>query len=512
MSKEKLFASFIVDQQSGVEIALPASQVVEAVPLAAHLAPLPTAAPFLEGIMHLRQESIPVINLKKRLGLNSPAYGQEAKVAVIRFNRRRYGLLVDDIRDVLRVPAENIEPLDPFLLSPSSVFTDLITLDQGRRTLELMDVQRLFTDGATMIDNLAIQEEERTPVQRVYSRYVLYSCLDQVYGLPVSHAREICFYADLDQTFKSGKVEGALQLRGATIPVLCSAALLGCSQENRAPTEETRILVMQADQLSFGLIVDKVHQILVKADDEVMPIPGGHLPHLKGVCSTERFPNVMLLDVLGLVSSQAERINAMARLGNGADERRQMDTLAGSSRHIITEHCFLVFTIGRHYAIELKDVQEIIDCGDLMTIQAGSGLVQGIINLRGRIVPVIDLRSFYQCTDQSCAFEGAAKASKLIIGRAGGNLVALLVDEIVTIYKEEQSHQTPSLRKELQARQDTLDRLIEFINQEGLKEHVLVVNVGNLLRNHLGIPDQAVADPVPALADAAQENHASTQS
>ena len=144
-----------------------------------------------------------------------------------------------------------------------------------------------------------------------------------------------------------------------------------------------------------------------------------------------------------------------------------------------------MFSIGKHYAIELKDVQEIIDCGDFMPTANGSGLVHGIINLRGRVVPVIGLRQFFGCPDpvQSSA------AGKLIIGRANGNLVALLVDEIVTIYKQEQYHITPSLRPELQAKKDTLDRLIEFINQEGLKEHVLVVNVTNILRNHLQIED-----------------------
>ena len=90
---------------------------------------------------------------------------------------------------------------------------------------------------------------------------------------------------------------------------------------------------------------------------------------------------------------------------------------------------------------------------------------------------------------------------KLIIGKANGNLVALLVDEIVTIYKQERFHTTPSLRPELQSKKDTLDRLIEFVNGNGLKEHVLVVNVANVLRNHLLIPDQETAAPEAAAVE-----------
>lgn len=488
MNQEQLFASFVLDRRSGIEIALPAEQVVEAIPLSAPIQPLPTGAVFLEGVMQLRGDVIPVINLKKRLALTDTNYDAEAKVAVIQFNRKRYGLLFDDIRDVLRVAPQAIEHLDTFLLTEKTVIVDLIKLEQGRRTLELLDLQRLFPDGGAAIENAVDRGEQAQAVQRTYSQFVVFSCREQVYGIPVSDAREICFFADIDQTFKSGKVEGALQLRGQTIPVLCSATLLGCAEETIKPSEDTRILVLQSEALSFGLIVDKVHQILVMADDEIMTIPGHHLPHLHGVWQSPVYNNIMLLDVQGLVSSQADKISAMSRL------RKQNSELAAesetASRHIITEHCYLVFAIGKHYAIELKDVQEILDCGDFMSITSGNGLVQGIINLRGRIVPVLSLRSFYSCPEHNVVSREPGREDKLIIGRANGNLVALLVDEIVTIYKQERYHATPSLRPELQSKKDTLDRLIEFVNGEGLKEHVLVVNVANVLRNHLLIPDQ----------------------
>jgi len=495
MNQEQLFASFILDRRAGIEIALPAEQVIEALPISAPIQPLPTAAFFLEGIMPLRGDVIPVINLKKRLALPETSYGPDAKVAVIQYNAKHYGLLFDDIRDVLRVPPEAIEHLDPFLLSEETVIVDLIKLEQSRRTLELLDLRRLFPDGGAAIDNVLDQKEQASPVQRTYSQFVIYTCRNQVYGIPVGDAREICFFTDIDQTFKSGKVEGALQLRGQTIPVLSSAALLGCFDETLNPTEDTRILVMQSGALSFGLIVDKIHQILVVADDEILPIPGQHLPHLLGVCNCKKYNNIMLIDVQELIGPQVDRITAMSRLRK-KDEEGGEETVA--TRHVITEHCYLVFAIGKHYAIELKDVQEIIDCGDFMEIASGGGLVQGIINLRGRIVPVISLRSFYHCAEQNVVSKEPSRDDKLIIGRSGGNLIALLVDEISTIYKQERFHATPSLRPELQSKKDTLDRLIEFINGNGMKEHVLVVNVANILHHHLRIPDQEMAMPEAA--------------
>lgn len=487
MSQEQLFASFILDHKAGIEIALPAEQVIEAMSISSPIQPLPAGAAFLEGIMRLRNDVIPVINLKKRLSLPETAYNGDAKVAVVQFNARRYGLLFDDIRDVLRVPPQSIEPLDRFLLAADSVITGLVKLEQGKRTLQLLDLQCLFPDGGAGIEGVFDRGEREPPVQRTYSQFVIFSCREQVYGIPVDDARELCFFTDVDQTFKSGKVEGALQLRGQTIPVLCSATLLGCADETLQLSEDTRILVMQSEDLSFGLIVDKVHQILVVADDEVLRVPGSHLLHLQGVCRCKKYNNIMLLNVMELINAQVDKINAMSRLRKKSDDT--VSDPAAIARHLITEHCYLVFSIGKHYAIELKDVQEIIDCGDFMQVAGGDGLVQGIINLRGRIVPVLGLRHFYNCPEQQ------HREDKLIIGKANGNLVALLVDEIVTIYKQEQFHITPSLRPELQPKKDTLDRLIEFVNGNGLKEHVLVVNVANVLRNHLRIEDQEEATP-----------------
>lgn len=64
-------------------------------------------------------------------------------------------------------------------------------------------------------------------------------------------------------------------------------------------------------------------------------------------------------------------------------------------------------------------------------------------------------------------------------------MVALEVDTIVTIYKQEKYQNAGSLNPDLAKVADTLDRLIVFDNAVASREHVLVMNVHNLIRNHL---------------------------
>ena len=111
-----------------------------------------------------------------------------------------------------------------------------------------------------------------------------------------------------------------------------------------------------------------------------------------------------------------------------------------------------------------------------------TGFDRRVLNLRGSVVPVIDLRAFYGYADAD-----APRESKLIIGRDRDRIIALEVDGIVTVYKQVQYKETPSLNPRLSDKKDTLDRLIDFADESGLHEHVLVVNLKSLMDNHLGM-------------------------
>jgi len=168
-----------------------------------------------------------------------------------------------------------------------------------------------------------------------------------------------------------------------------------------------------------------------------------------------------------------------------AGETTQVDTTASLSaagtHHILTENCYLVFSVGQNMAVQLKDVQEIIEKESVMGIPGGSGFSCGVINLRGLVVPVVKLREFFGYR-QGTTMPGE---HKLIICRTDSRTVALEVDNIVTIYKQEQYQSTSSLKPELAQKKDTLDRLIIYDGGIGQKEHVLVINIHTLIRNHL---------------------------
>ncbi len=501
MTQEQLFASFVLDQSTGLEIALRADKVNEATPINGMIQALPASIDFLEGIMHLRDDVIPIINLKKRLGLSGKAYNDAAKVAVVTLLDNRYGLMVDDIKDVFRVESSQIRPVNSLLQTEDKIISALISLEKGRRTVELLELDRLFSGELSELEKQIADKAYTADLKSVtYSRYVVFSSCGQEYGVPVEYSQEITFYTDINDIFKSGVVEGALQLRGSVIPVVDSRYLLTEEDISKLGVDEAwRILVLSCEDCTLGMIVEEVKEILSVPDNEILPMPNTADGKVSGIHARKNGGNIMLLDMPRIVGDHIETIKSLARI-NGKKEVVDEDRLNKiQAHHLITENCYLIFEIEKNFAIEIKDVQEIIEYDGVMGLPCAKGFTSQVINLRGQVVPVVNLRSFYSYPRRK---SGSAK-SKLIICRGKAGILALEVDRIVTIYKQEEFHETPSLNPQLAGRRDTLDRLIDFSNSDGMSEHVLVINVDNLMRNHMemSFEDESSVDTLAVTTD-----------
>ncbi|PHR28510.1 MAG: hypothetical protein COA36_06440 [Desulfotalea sp.] len=511
MSQQQLFASFLLDKKAGLEIALRAEVVAEATPVNGRIQYLPASLDFVEGIMHLRDEPIPIINLKKRLGLSDHQYGEDAKVAIVRLFDRRYGLLFDDIMEVFAAVASEVQVLDSALQTDDKIISALILREKGTRTIELMDLGFLFKDSSVELEKMGgAQLGGQEPLkEKTYSRFVVFGFAGRLYGVPTECVQEITFVDSLgemfnkesdaksrgfsgsiDDIFRHGDIDGTLQLRGRTIPVLYAWRLLTAEKGGGIEdfSDTTRVLILASEGSAVALIVEEIVAIEAIPDDEILSmegIVGAREIGVSGIFQQKDGHNITLLDMQNLVCDRLEELRAMSRLSDDFDEVEAVEESAkgGSVHHLITENCYLIFDIGKNMAIQLKDVQEIIEEDGVLSLPGETGFRAGVINLRGEVVAVVNLRNFF-----SYAKDRTIQAErKLVICTAGSRTVALEVDSIVTIYKQEQYLQTTSLNAELADKKDVLDRLIVFDNGSGASEHVLVVNVHNLIRNHIDI-------------------------
>ena len=90
---------------------------------------------------------------------------------------------------------------------------------------------------------------------------------------------------------------------------------------------------------------------------------------------------------------------------------------------------YLVFTLGEEaYAINVTDVREIIGGLPITRVPGVPESVRGVINLRGRIIPVADLRIRFNLE----AVDHGARTC-IIVVRARGTEFGLVVDRVVEV-------------------------------------------------------------------------------
>ena len=91
----------------------------------------------------------------------------------------------------------------------------------------------------------------------------------------------------------------------------------------------------------------------------------------------------------------------------------------------------VVFHIGKElYAVGIEAVHEIVKVPDITEVPDAPAFLEGVINLRGKIVPVIDLRKRMRLPAGE-----RTKTSRVLITENEGRLVGLLVDAVSEVLK-----------------------------------------------------------------------------
>ena len=99
-------ATFVLDREEyGVDV-----RQVQEIRRVGEITSVPRAPEFVRGVINLRGRILPVLDLKRKLGLGDVALERSARIVVVRTAGRMLGLLVDGASQVLKVPVSRIEP------------------------------------------------------------------------------------------------------------------------------------------------------------------------------------------------------------------------------------------------------------------------------------------------------------------------------------------------------------------------------------------------------------------
>jgi len=115
-------------------------------------APLPKAPQFLEGVLPYGESAVPVIDLRKRFELEATIQ-EETRLMVLELDDQRVAVLVDEVREVLRIDSTAISAPGPVVSGLAAVYIAGIITRPGR-TIIILNARKLLSST----ERLALSE------------------------------------------------------------------------------------------------------------------------------------------------------------------------------------------------------------------------------------------------------------------------------------------------------------------------------------------------------------------
>lgn len=105
---------------------------------------VPQMPDFIEGVLNLRGNVIPVIDLRKRFNLNVTEQTPHTRIVVINVSGRTLGVIVDAVSEVMRLSDDQIEPPPPVVSGIGHEYLEGVGKVQGRLII-LLDLDKILS-------------------------------------------------------------------------------------------------------------------------------------------------------------------------------------------------------------------------------------------------------------------------------------------------------------------------------------------------------------------------------
>ncbi|MCV2361989.1 chemotaxis protein CheW [Paucibacter sp. DJ1R-11] len=137
----------VVFRLGSEEFGVPIDSVQEIVRVPDLLTHVPKAPASVEGVINLRGTVLPVLDLRRRLGLAAIARNDGQRIVVFLIRGVRTGFIVDAVAEVLKVPRRAIEAAPQLSDEQSTLLARMANLEKQKRMLQLIDPAYLLAAG-----------------------------------------------------------------------------------------------------------------------------------------------------------------------------------------------------------------------------------------------------------------------------------------------------------------------------------------------------------------------------
>lgn len=448
----RVFGSFWIDR---TEFALPVGVLQEVVNEPKSYTPVPLSPAHVVGLFCLRKMIVPVIDLRVLLGFPKAEPTGDRKVAIIENGDLCIGLLFDDTGGVINGTGATWVNFQPNRDGVKDVVVEgMLKLDDGARMVQLLDPYEILK-----IEKLP-RVAKATDVGAVKNHHgQRLNCISFQLGhtncaIDLRYVQEITEVPEVQKSAVAyGHILGNIELRGRTMPIVDFRGLIGNEKPHEFTPDDLRdrkLVILNLPEGHVGLLVYSIDNIMTFYESEILPFANVALPRhdLVSGCLVNGNKEIVILlahdrllrDELLIEAAQSCQAIYPSDLEETAEEKESKAA---------TRETYILFTVEMQLSLDISCVSEIINRPEsLLKPPYALSFVEGILNLRGELITLINPRILY---DLPRAEVEGAKVLIFHKDKKKYGIVVDSVDEIVTTTAEELMD-VPSINKKGAAR------------------------------------------------------------
>jgi len=398
---------------------------------------VPQTPDFVEGVINLRGDVLPVINSRKRFGLEEVEKEDSTRIMVVNLAGASTGLVVDSVSEVLRLEKEQIEPPPPVIRGVESRFLRGVgKLNDGEKLIMLLDTEHIFAEEereqVSQVSDSASAEaksaDEKTEMVDEI-QLVSFGLAGEEYAVEVMDVQEIIRVPEITKVPSAPSfIEGVINLREKIIPIINLRERFAFGEIKK--TDATRILIVNVNGLTTGITVDSVSEVLRVPKSTIDPPPpiisGAEAEYIKGVARLDGGKKLLLLlnAENALDSSEKKELSKLTKTDAKKEEKKKETDL-------VDERQLVSFKVqDEEFGIDIMQVQEIIRMTEITQVPKAPYFVKGVLNLRGGVLPIVDLRTRFDLKKIEYT-----EANRIVVINVKDKTMGIIVDSVSEVLR-----------------------------------------------------------------------------
>ena len=387
------------------------------------ITPMPLTCKGIKGVSSVSGRTITIVDMANILGCGNVDHEKtDARVLTVNCSGVEYGILVDEVLEMESIDTDNYEvsKKDDVKISglykKSDKIYQIIDTCVSIESLSLVSYTPLEVDKFDKKDGLDESKKELDDDQRC----IFLTLGDENFAISLEIAREIIFIPEnITPVSEAGYgVMGMITLRDELIVALDLKKIISVPQKEDTSEEqerENRLLILNYMGKSVALLVDSI--------SEVKDIPAQQTEILPDRFADSKVGSVYKQDgkiVSIIASSYLKNITSEYVI---EEEKSSSDEKTNEEDSNMSE--VAAFQIkGEEFALDIADVQEIIKYTEITAVPEAPKFVDGVINLRGVVIPIVSLPQRLGFT------KDITDKSKILICKIKDEMIGLFVDDV----------------------------------------------------------------------------------